>query len=208
MLLTSVALLREHEADSAVAVFVVVLPHEGMYPLIALGFVGGVDTVLDVYELGRSLMNHDWTGAAVAAVVLVIPGVGAHTGKALAKGLESRAVRELGEEVLEEGVERAVKKSVPTGQVHHPISTKVGKQLEEHPVLNGHYQPRDPRFTTRAIDEAAHRGYQRWHRDLDKEIVQWLKDPRNVNATPEQFESWLRWRYRQPDLLERFPDGF
>lgn len=50
MLLTSVALLREHEADSAVAVFVVVLPHEGMYPLIALGFVGGVDTVLDVYE--------------------------------------------------------------------------------------------------------------------------------------------------------------
>jgi len=77
---------------------------------IALGFVGGVDTVLDIYELGRSLMNHDWTGAAFAAVFIVIPGVGAHTGKALAKGLESRAVRELGEEALEEGVERAVKR--------------------------------------------------------------------------------------------------
>jgi len=48
---------------------------EGGY--IALGFVGGVDMVLDAYELGRSLMNHDWTGAAFAAVVLVIPCVGA-----------------------------------------------------------------------------------------------------------------------------------
>ena len=40
--------------------------------------------------------------------------MGAHTGKTLAKGLESRAVRELGEEALEEGVERAVKRRETT----------------------------------------------------------------------------------------------
>ncbi len=95
---------------------------------------------------------------------------------------------------------------VPTGEIHHPISTKVGRELNQHPTLRGHYQPRDPRFTTQAIDDAAHRGYQTWHRQLDREVVQWLKD--TPAATPQQFESWLRWRYRQPDLLERFPNGF
>ena len=94
---------------------------EGAY--IALGFVGGVDTVLDIYELGRSLMNHDWTGAAFAAVFIVIPGVGAHTGKTLVKGLESRAVRELGEEVLEEARDVAL---------NPKIYAQLEKQLAEH----------------------------------------------------------------------------
>ncbi len=97
---------------------------------------------------------------------------------------------------------------VPTGQIHHPIATKVGRELNQHPTLRGHYQPRDRRLTTQAIDGAAHRGYQRWHRDLDDEVVNWLRRPENRNATPQQFEDWLRWRYNQPDLRERFPNGF
>jgi hypothetical protein len=80
--------------------------------------------------------------------------------------------------------------------------------LEKHPTLRGRYQPRDPRFTTQAIDEAAHRGYQTWHRELDAEVVQWLEAEANQAATPAQFEAWLRWRYSQPDLLARCPNGF
>jgi len=61
------------------------------------------------------------------------------------------------------------------------------------------------RFETRARDLESHRGYQKWHRDLDNEVSDWVN--RNPRATPEEFESYLRQRYSQPDLLERFPDG-
>jgi hypothetical protein len=98
--------------------------------------------------------------------------------------------------------------AIPTGQIHHPISIRVGRALDSHPTLRGQFQPRDPRFTTRAIDEAAHRGYETWHRQLDAEVVQWIRDPANARATPQQFLDWIRWRYSQPDLRARFPKGF
>jgi len=59
---------------------------------------------------------------------------------------------------------------------------------------------------TQAVDEAAHRGYQMWHRALDAEVVDWLA--RCPNATTSQFEQFLGQRYAQPDLVERFPNGF
>jgi hypothetical protein len=59
----------------------------------------------------------------------------------------------------------------------------------------------------RQLDRLRQREEQ-WHRDLDKEVIQWLQDPKNQAATPEQFEAWLRWRYSQPDLKARFPNGF
>ena len=46
---------------------------------------------------------------------------------------------------------------------------------------------------------------QRRHRELDKEIVQWIKD--NEKATPEEFEDYLRRLYNRPDLKKRFPGG-
>lgn len=42
--------------------------------------------------------------------------------------------------------------------------------------------------------------------DRGDEVVKWLDD--NPRATPEQFEGWLRGRYSQPDLAEKFPNGF
>jgi RHS repeat-associated protein len=95
-----------------------------------------------------------------------------------------------------------------TGQIHHPISTKIGKALANHPSLKGKYVPRDPRFTTQACDKAAHNGYQKWHRDLDQEVIDWIQDPLNSSATPAEFEAWLRWRYSQPDLKSKFPKRF
>jgi hypothetical protein len=93
-----------------------------------------------------------------------------------------------------------------TGQLHHVISKPIAKELEEHRALRGMYKPRDPRFVTRAVDEKAHCGYQEWHREVDSEVVQWLKDHRD--ATSKQFEAFLREIYNRPSMLARFPHGF
>lgn len=86
------------------------------------------------------------------------------------------------------------------------VSRKIAAALNRHPTLARQYAPRDPRFVTQAIDDAAHRGYQTWHRELDQEVVDRLA--RNPNATTGQFERYLRNRYAQPDLVARFPNGF
>ncbi len=98
--------------------------------------------------------------------------------------------------------------SCESGQVHHLISAQVHRALERHSILGGQYQSRDSRFTTRAVNKAAHNGWAGWHRNLDVEVARWIDNPANVNATRLQFEAWLRSRYDQPDLRARFPDGF
>jgi hypothetical protein len=92
------------------------------------------------------------------------------------------------------------------GQKHHVISRPIAKELEEHQTLRGVYTPRDPRFVAQAKDEKSHCGYQQWHRDVDKEVIDWLR--RMNKATPEQFERFLREIYNRPVMRERFPHGF
>ena len=92
-----------------------------------------------------------------------------------------------------------------TGQLHHAISKKIYTALEKHPTLKGLYRYRDPRFATRAKDLASHCGYQTCHRNLDDEVVRWIY--RYRKTTSEQFETYLRNRYSDPDLLGRFPNG-
>jgi hypothetical protein len=92
------------------------------------------------------------------------------------------------------------------GQQHHVISRPIAKELDDHKTLGGLYQPRDPSFVTRAVDEKAHCGYQHWHRSVDSEVIKWLQ--RHPNATPKQFEAELRRIYSRPDLQARFPNGF
>jgi RHS repeat-associated protein len=99
---------------------------------------------------------------------------------------------------------RALKR-IPTGQIHHAISTKVHRALQKHKILQDAYKRRDPRLVTRAADRDSHYGYQRWHRDLDDEVVNWLEE--NPNACLADFNQWLRNRYNQPDLTTRFPNG-
>ncbi|HLL06191.1 MAG TPA: hypothetical protein VK539_36805 [Myxococcaceae bacterium] len=94
----------------------------------------------------------------------------------------------------------------PTGQLHHPISKRIARKLEEHRTLQGHYTERDPRFVTRSANKDSHNGYQKWHSELDDEVIRWID--RNGTATPQEFEAYLRQRYSQPDLRARFPDGF
>jgi hypothetical protein len=92
-----------------------------------------------------------------------------------------------------------------SGQMHHAISKSIHKALEDHPGLKGHYKYRDERFVTQAIDETAHKGYQKWHRDLDDGIVKWIAA--DLKLTPAMFEAYLRRRYAASDLIMLFPNG-
>lgn len=91
------------------------------------------------------------------------------------------------------------------GQVHHAISRVIHRALQRVPALAGKYSARDPRWVATAVDHASHRGYQRWHRELDRETVEWLRS--NPGATVETLEAFLRQRYQRPDLMTRFPEG-
>ncbi len=91
------------------------------------------------------------------------------------------------------------------GQTHHAVSWKIFQSLEGHSLLGGLYRYRDTRFVTRAVNQASHIGYQRWHRELDTEIVAWIEG--HPSATAEEFETLLKARYALPDLLTRFPKG-
>ena len=57
-----------------------------------------------------------------------------------------------------------------------------------------------------AVDLPAHNGWWGWHKNFDGEVAKYIKD--HPDLTPEAFESWLHWRYAQPDLKARFPTGF
>lgn len=92
------------------------------------------------------------------------------------------------------------------GQKHHVISRPIAKALERHRTLRGLYEPRDERYVAKAKDKESHCGYQAWHRDVDQEVVKWLRD--RPMATPKQFMAKLREIYNRKDMLKRFPNGF
>lgn len=92
-----------------------------------------------------------------------------------------------------------------SGQIHHGISRKVHQALQQHPNLKDVYEARDPRFTTQARDLASHKGYDRFHRNLDAEVSGWIRS--NPNATQAQFENYLRGVYQRPEVVTRFPNG-
>ncbi len=89
--------------------------------------------------------------------------------------------------------------------MHHAISKTIYKALEGHPNLKGVYKARDDRFVTQAIDEAAHKGYQTWHRKLDEQVADWVKD--HQRATPKDFEAYLHNLYAEKRLMDIFPNG-
>ena len=112
-------------------------------------------------------------------------------------------------QVTAESLSQALGSSEPPqckGQEHHIISRTIAKALSKHATLKGLYTPRDPRFVAKAKDEPAHCGYQKWHRDVDDEVVAWLN--RQRNATPQEFMDKLREIYSRPDMRARFPNGF
>jgi hypothetical protein len=135
----------------------------------------------------------------------LVPGIPAGAGKILKHADEAAEIA--GAAAKGRKAPRKVPRAERPPQKHHWISMAVHRELSNHPTLAGVYRYRDDRFVAEAIDYEAHVGLQRWHIDLDTEVVNWLKSPANSTATPLQFESWLQWRYGQPDLKARFPQG-
>jgi hypothetical protein len=112
-------------------------------------------------------------------------------------------------QVAAQSLSRSLGSSEPPdckGQQHHLISRPIAKALEKHSTLKGLYKPRDPRFVARAKDEQSHCGYQKWHRDVDEEISNWLLA--TPQATPQQLMDKLREIYSRPEMQARFPHGF
>jgi GTP-binding protein EngB required for normal cell division len=90
--------------------------------------------------------------------------------------------------------------------MHHAISKRIHDALEKHKNLKGVYKYRDNRFVTQAIDKAAHNGWQKWHQNMERQVVDWLEQ--HETATQAQFEKYLRDLYRMDkELAPRFPNG-
>ncbi len=92
------------------------------------------------------------------------------------------------------------------GQVHHLISKRIGKAISRHKVLGKiGLKERDKRFTKIAKDISDHNGYDNWHRDVDSEVEDWLRD--NDEATIDEFGDFMKDLYCRPDNRRRFRPG-
>jgi len=76
-------------------------------------------------------------------------------------------------------------KVAATGQIHHLLTNKIINALERHPALNGSFIRTDTRFIYNASDAAAHRGYQTWHRQYDKMVVDYIESNPNLPVQPD-----------------------
>jgi hypothetical protein len=155
---------------------------------------GGAEAKKGIREMGKEIAIGVIVAVAGEYVLIKVLENGGWVYKTVNKGKSGAKA---------EGAEAGA--ASKAGQEHHAVSRKVAEAAEDSPGLKGNYEARDPRFVTKAKDQAAHRGYQKWHRELDQEVEEWIQ--RNPDKTPEEFEKWLRDRYNKPDLRGRFPDG-
>lgn len=87
-------------------------------------------------------------------------------------------------------------------QKHHVITRKIRREMKNNPNLSDINRNKSSIFT--GLTEDAHRGYQKWHRKYDDDMVLWLKD--HLDATLDDFQAELQRFYDQPDIVERFGD--
>lgn len=86
-----------------------------------------------------------------------------------------------------------------TGQMHHVITRKVERQMALNPNLIGINRSD---YVVQAVDKAAHRGYQTWHREYDKQLLNFLADHRACTAS--EFKNFVNAIYRTPEMIARF----
>lgn len=89
-----------------------------------------------------------------------------------------------------------------TGQKHHILSKKIMRALEK-TSLKGSFNRNDS--VVQALYDISHKGYQKWHREIDNTIVKWLMN--NPNATKTQFLNELYRLYNKKDIIKRFGEG-
>ena len=174
-------------------------------------FWGPVGTrVLEGYcnKIDRASGDNFWESCKARAEITLVVTELYYAGKGIAQLGKNigKNVDNVADDIVVRRVADKSSKAIKTvGQKHHAISKKVARALDDHSNLAGKYKIRDPRFTTRAKDLSLHRGYQKWHRGLDDEVVGWLEQHRK--AAPKEFEDFLRRCYNKHDLKNRFPNG-
>ena len=95
------------------------------------------------------------------------------------------------------------------GQNHHGIAKKpfkaiVEKSKEFAEQLKIPYR----KFTTQALDLVSHRGYERWHRELDALLVKLINKVPDGELNGKALIKILKKVYSNKDLRERFPNFF
>ena len=154
-----------------------------------------VDTILDIGFIGYDIVQLAKNPSMENAAYLGLDVVGALVPFATGLGPAAKVAK---------GASRA-DGLVKMGQKHHAISTKIYQRMSKNPQLAKAFKARDNRFVTQAADEMAHRGYQKWHRKYDEDVVKWLKD--HPKASPQDFVNYLDDLYKtDTDLIKRFPD--
>ena len=92
--------------------------------------------------------------------------------------------------------------TLPTGQYHHVLSNRIMDALNRHKTLSGLFDRNGS--LVQALNREAHIGYQTWHREIDRIVVEWLNNPKNINATPREFWKMLYALYDTEDMINRF----
>ena len=87
------------------------------------------------------------------------------------------------------------------GQNHHVISNKINKVKLQNSKLDS-ISRNDPRFQVKALTSGGHKGYQKWHRQYDKTIVDWLKS--HPNASAGEFINKINSVFAKPGMVKIF----
>jgi hypothetical protein len=169
----------------------------------------GTDTILDIVSTGYSaaelIRNPSWENAGylgwdvAASFIPFVPG--SYSAKAF------RAINNTSHDAIRSSSFSHLKNPnatkvviQKTGQFHHIFSKKVMDEINLHDKIQGLINRKD--IIIQAQTKEVHQGYEGWHRELDKEIVEWLR--KNKTKDVDEFMEFLRERYNQPDLIERF----
>jgi len=92
------------------------------------------------------------------------------------------------------------------GQIHHLFSKAIMNALQRHPTLSGLFNRENPLFKYPAANRDAHKGYQEWHRNVDNEVVQWLRS--REDATIQEFTGLMMKIYQRPEISGRVPNVY
>jgi hypothetical protein len=146
--------------------------------------------------------EQEWMESSLTNMVTPIGMVSGPVQKGLSH-VGKEAIQEITQESAEWVVKEGAEAITKTGQRHHVFSNKIINALKRHQTLMGIFERDD--VITRAIDDASHRGYETWHREIDSEVVDWLTE--HPNTTKEEFTDFLQQVYSRPDIQKRFPDA-
>jgi len=176
-----------------------------------------VETVFDIISLGFSIADvivnpldlWAWAGLAGDLVDLIpfVTGVGEtiKAGKGLrfllAHADEGASLFKNADNIVDfaKGADKVLDAGsdiVRTGQKHHVITRRIADRISE---LGWNISRND--YIVQALTPGAHRGFQKWHREYQREILEFLS---KSDVTEIGFKKYVNSLYAAPEMIERF----